>query len=171
MTERVEQQICTKFCITLDSPPWKLFGRFRRLQLWATGDWQRHHSNAPTHAPRLVQSVLVNYQIIQVTQPSPIPLQPRFGALWLLAFPKIEITFEREEISDYWWDSGKYNGAAEATSRTVWGPKVPVSKGIQVSLSYVQCFLYLVSSSINVYFSYYMDGYFLDRPHVLKLCY
>ena len=26
------------------------------------------------------------------------PLQPRFGALALLAFPKIKITFEREEI-------------------------------------------------------------------------
>ena len=35
------------------------------------------------------------------------PLQPRFGTLWLLAFPKTKITFEREEISDHWWDSGK----------------------------------------------------------------
>ena len=29
------------------------------------------------------------------------PLQPRFGALGLLAFPKTKITFEREEISDH----------------------------------------------------------------------
>ena len=28
-------------------------------------------------------------------------LQPKFGALQLLAFPKTKITFEREEISDY----------------------------------------------------------------------
>ena len=28
------------------------------------------------------------------------PLQPRFGALQLLAFPKALITFEREEVSD-----------------------------------------------------------------------
>ena len=41
------------------------------------------------------------------------PLQPRFGALWLLAFPKTKITFEREEISDCWWDSGKYDGATD----------------------------------------------------------
>ena len=41
------------------------------------------------------------------------PLQPRFGALWLLAFPKTKITFEREEISDHWWDSGKYDRAAD----------------------------------------------------------
>ena len=43
------------------------------------------------------------------------PLQTRLGALqiwWLLAFPKSIITFEREEISDHWWDSGKYDGAA-----------------------------------------------------------
>ena len=42
------------------------------------------------------------------------PLQSRFGTLWLLAFPKTKITFEREEISDYWWDSiGKYDGTAD----------------------------------------------------------
>ena len=41
------------------------------------------------------------------------PLQPRFGALRLLAFPKTKITFEREEISDHRWDSGKYNGVAD----------------------------------------------------------
>ena len=29
------------------------------------------------------------------------PLQPRFGALQLLAFPKTKITFEREEISGH----------------------------------------------------------------------
>ena len=41
------------------------------------------------------------------------PLEARFGALKLLAFPNTKITFEREEISDHWWDSGKYNGAAD----------------------------------------------------------
>ena len=40
-------------------------------------------------------------------------LQLTFGALWLLAFPKIKITFEREEISHHWRDSGKYDGAAD----------------------------------------------------------
>ena len=40
-------------------------------------------------------------------------LQPRFGALWLLALTKIKITFEREEISDCQWYVGKHNGAAD----------------------------------------------------------
>ena len=78
------------------------------------------------------------------------PLQPRFGARWLLAFPKTKITFEREEISDHQWDSGKCDGQLMETGRTVWGPKVPALKETETSLSYVQCFFYLVPSSINV---------------------
>ena len=37
-----------------------------------------------------------------------------------------------------------------ATERTVRGPKGPTLKGTEASSSYVQCFLYLVSSSVNV---------------------
>ena len=40
-------------------------------------------------------------------------------------------------------------GQLMATRRTVWGPTVPTLKGTEMSLSYVQCFLYLVSSSTN----------------------
>ena len=40
-------------------------------------------------------------------------LQPRFGVLRLLAFPQTKITSEREEISDYRWNSGKCDGAAD----------------------------------------------------------
>ena len=46
-------------------------------------------------------SVLATHQITQVTQPSYSP------DLQLLAFPKTKITFEREEISDHQWYSGK----------------------------------------------------------------
>ena len=41
-------------------------------------------------------------------------------------------------------------GQLMATGRTVWGPKVPTLKGTEASVSYVQCFLYLVFSSKNV---------------------
>ena len=30
-------------------------------------------------------------------------------------FSKTKITFDKEEISDSWWDSGKYNGAADGS--------------------------------------------------------
>ena len=100
------------------------------------------------------------HQITQVTQ---LPYSPdlvpwKSGAL--LASPKTKITLEREEISDCWWDSGKYNGAADGDSNkefcrvfctvegmqggTVWGRKVPTLKETEKSLSYVQYFLYLL---------------------------
>ena len=41
-------------------------------------------------------------------------------------------------------------GQLMSIGRTVWGPKVSALKGTEVSLSYVQCFLHLLSSSINV---------------------
>ena len=75
------------------------------------------------------------------------PLQPRSGTLQLMAFPNTKMTFEREEISDCRWDSGKYN---ETADDDLWGPKVPTLRGIEVSLSYVQYVLYLVSFSVNV---------------------
>ena len=88
------------------------------------------------------------------TQVTQLPLQPRFGTLWLLDFPDTKIVFEREEISDHLWDSVKPDGAAnnnsnrgfcrvfwtvEETLGTLWGSKVPTWKGTVVS--YVQHFL------------------------------
>ena len=79
------------------------------------------------------------------------PLQPTFGALWLLAFPKSKITFEREETVDEIQENT--TGQLMAIGRTVWSPKVPTLKGTEVSLDWgVQCFLYFVSSLIKVSF-------------------
>ena len=67
------------------------------VQLQATGDWQLYHDSAPTPASCLVQ-------FFGETSNHPgdsAPLQPIFGALGLLAFPQIKITFEREEISEH----------------------------------------------------------------------
>ena len=87
---------------------------------------------------------------IMITQGDSDSLLSRFGTLQLSAFPQTKIIFEREEISYSWWDLGKYNRAAMVTRRTVWGPNLSALKGTEASLSYVQCFLYLVSSSISV---------------------
>ena len=78
------------------------------------------------------------------------PLQPRFGALGLLAFPKTKITFEREEISAISEIQATTTGLLMVTGRTVWGPKGPTLKGTEASFPCVKCFLYLVSSSRNV---------------------
>ena len=124
----------------------KLFRWFRRTQLWGTGDWQLYHKDMPVHASCLMQNFLVKHQITQVTQP---PLHPIFGALRLLAFPKTKITFEREEISDHWWDLGNIMGQLIVTGRTV-KSQGAYFEGNWCIIVLCTMFLVSVSSSINI---------------------
>ena len=137
MTEWVEQWVCIKFCVKLECSSMETICNesedcgYGQLVI---GSLVIDQDNAPTHASHLLQ-------FFRETSNHPsdsAPLQPTFGALRLLAFPQTKITLEREEISDHRWNSGKYNGAADGD-------------GTEESLFYVQCFLHLVSSSINVF--------------------
>ena len=158
MTEWVEQWICIKFCVSLNIPPLKLFLWFGRLQLWATGDWQ------PDHNMHHISHAEFFYETSNHPCDSD-PLQLRFGTLRLLAFPETKITFEREEISDCWWDSGKYDKAADGN----WENCVR-SQGAYFEGNWgviVLCTMFLASYIFFnkcLYFSYYMAGYLLDRP-------
>ena len=146
--------------LNLHIPLWKLCGWFRRLQLWATDDWQLPHDNVPAHHV----SCRVFWQNIK----SPkwlSPLHPRFGALQHLAFPKTKSHLKGKRFQTVDEIQENTMGQLMVMGRAVWGPKVPTLKGTEVSLSYIWCFLYLVYS-ITVSFSYYMAGYFLDRPHL-----
>ena len=60
--------------------------------------------------------------------------------------------------------ANRAEGTCTAVGRTVWGPKVPTLKGTEASLSCVQCFLYLVSSSIRVsiFHSTWLDTFWID---------
>ena len=161
MTEQVEQWIYIKFCVKLEHSSTETIWMIQKVTAmgncwWASSSRQRAHSYITSCA-----------EFFGKTSNHPGdsgPLQPRFDTLWLLAFPKTKITFEREEILDQRWDSGRYDTTADVTGRTVWGPKIPTSKGIETSLSCVQCFLCLVSSSINTCFSQCVAGYFLESP-------
>ena len=161
MTEQVEQRTCIKFPMTLECSSVGTIWMIQKAALWATGDWQLHHNNVLTHASCLMQSFLVKHQITQVT----VPLLPRFDALWLLAFPKTKITFEREEISDYWWDLGKYNGPSNGDRENCVRSQSAYFEGDWGVI--VICTMFLVSRIFFnkcLYFSYYMAGYLLDRP-------
>ena len=131
-----------------------------RPQLWATGDWQLHHDNSPTHASHIMQ-FFVCWNIKS-------PWWPRIGILQLLVFPKTKITFEKEEISDCPWDSEKYYGAADGD----WESSVRC-RGAYFEGDWgviVLCTIFLVSCIFFnkcLYFSHYMAGYLLDRPCVL----
>ena len=140
ITEQAEQQICIEFCIKLEHPSGKLFTRFRKWQLRATGDWQLYHDNAPTHASCLMQSFAVKHWIIQVTQPSYSPdLVP--CNFWL--FPKLKSPLKGKRCQTINEIRENMTRQLMVIGRTMGGPKVPALKGTEASLSYVQCFYLL----------------------------
>ena len=136
-TEWVEQQICIEFCVKLKHSL-NIPQKATDMGNWwlAASSWQCACPCITSHA-----------EFFGKTSNHPgdlAPLKHRFGTVQLLVFPKTKTTFEREEISDRWWGSGKYDGQLMAIGRTLWGPKVPTLKGTEASLSYVRCFLYLL---------------------------
>ena len=163
MTEWVQQWICINFALSLNIPLQKLFRWFRRPQLWAASTGQCTCSCITPHA-----------EFFAKTSNHPgdsVPLQPRFGALWLLAFPKTKIAFEREEISDHWWDSGKYNGATDGNWENCVRSKVPTLKGTEASLSCL-CTVFLVSCiffiNISIFHITWLDTFWTDLIYIYK---
>ena len=128
----------------------------------AASSWQHTHSCITSHAEFFVGTS---------NHPGDsTPLQPRFGALWLLAFPKTKITFEREEISDHWWDSGKYNGTADDNWENCVRSQGAYFEGdwcviVLRTMFLVSCIFF----NERLYFSCYMAGSLLDRPHITAL--
>ena len=144
-TEQVEQQICIKFCIKLEHSSTETIWMIREVA--AMGNWwlaassQQHaHLWGTSHV-----EFLVKHQITQLTQPlySPYLVSHDF---WL--FPKLKLPLKGKRFHTI--DEIQENTTGHLmVIRTVWGPKVLTLKETEVSSSYVQCFLYLVSSSIN----------------------
>ena len=130
-------------------------------QLWATGDWQLHHDNASTHASCLVQSFLVKHQITQVTQ---LPYSPNLVSCDLWLFPKLKSPLKGKRFQAIDEISENTTRQLMAIGRTEWGPKVPTLKVTEASLPYVQCFLYFLSSSINVSIFHitWLDTFWID---------
>ena len=164
---KLSNESASNFALNMTISLWKLFRWFRRLQLWATSDQQLHQDKAPhlINASHLVQTCLAKHQITWQLR----PLQPRFGPLRLLAFPQTTITFEREEISGNLNEIQKNTtGQLMVIRRTVWGPKVPTLKGTEASLSYVQCFLYLLSSiNTSIFCIMWLDTFWTDLVYSL----
>ena len=94
-----------------------------------------------------MQSFLTKHQLTQETQPHYSPGLTLWD-FWLL--PKLKSPLKGKRFQTLNEIQENTMGQLLAIERTVWGPKVPTLKGTEVSLSYVQCLLCLVSSSINV---------------------
>ena len=96
--------------------------------------------------------------------PGDSPLQPRFCSMHLLAFPQTKSTFEREKISDHQRDSGEYDRVADGNWENCVRSQGASFQGTEASLSYVPCFLYLISTSINVSIFHitWLDNFWTD---------
>ena len=165
MTEWVEQQICNKFCIRLEHSWVTTIRMTQKAAAMGNWWWQLCHNNVPAHASCLVQR---SFGKTSNHPGDSAPLQPRFCTLWFLAFPKTKITFERDEISDHWWDSGKYRAADGDWENCVrsHGAYFEETWGV-----IVLCTMFLVSSIFNkcLYFSCYTSGHLQDKPCIVWL--
>ena len=156
------QQICIRFCVKLEhsfmETIWVIQKATSMDNWWlAASSWQCACSCIMSRVAFFGKTS--NYPDDSAT------LQPRFGAV-ASGFSQSKITFEREEISDHRWDSGKYNGTADGNWEHIrqW---CPLWRRLRHILSYAWHILYLVSSSRNVsIFHIAWAGYFLDRPCV-----
>ena len=164
MTEWVEQQICIKFCIKLEHSSMETIWMIRNPK--AMGNWWV----AAALGQHACSGIMSHAECFGETSNHPgdsVPLQPRFGTLWLPAFPKAQITFEREEISDCRWYSGQYDGTADGD----WENCVR-SQGAYFEGDWgvsVLCTIVLVSCIFFnkcLYFSCHIAGYLLGRPHM-----
>ena len=164
MVERVEQWICIRFHMKLEHSSTETIQLIQKAT--AMGNWWLAASSWPQ-----AHSCIVLCSFFCETSNRPgdsAPLLPRFGARRLLAFPKIKITFEREEIFlDHWWDSGTYHGAADGDWENCvrsQGAYFEGDWGITVlwTMFLVNCIFFKKC----LYFSYYMAGYLQDRPRM-----
>ena len=163
MTEWVEQWICIKFCVKLEHSSMETIWMTQKATAmgnwwWAASSWQ--------HTCLCITSCAEFFGKTSNHPGDSAPLQSRFGALWFLAFPQTKIIFEWEGISTIDEIQENNTGQLMVIRRTVWIPKVPTLKGSEAS--FFPCTMFLASSIFfykYLYFSYYMAGYLLDRPH------
>ena len=108
MAEWLEQWICNKFCIKVEH-----YSRNYYYDSEGCSYEKLVIGSFIMTAHSLIHHIRVQFFSKTSNYPGDsAPLQPRFGARQLLVFLKTRNTFEREEVSDCWWDSGKYNRAA-----------------------------------------------------------
>ena len=169
MIEQVVQRMCIKFCIKLEHSSMETVQMIQKAAVM--GNWWLAASSQQCAHSCIMSCAEVFGKTSNHPSDSAL-LQPRFGALWLLAFPNTKITFERDKIWDLQWNSGKYNRAADG----YWENCVrPHSAYFEEDWSViVPCTVFLVSCIFFnkcLYFSHYTARCFLDRPHMRTCVY
>ena len=147
MTKWGEQWICIRLCVKLEHSSvetiWMIQNTTAMGNWWlAASSWQWAHSCITSCA-----EFLANHQVTRMTQTLYSPDLAPCG-FWL--FPNLKSALKEKRFQTVNEIQENVMGQLMVIGRTEGGPKVPTWKGTEASLSYVQCFLYLVSSSINV---------------------
>ena len=138
--ERVEQRICIRFCVKLEHSSAETTQVIQKAA--AIGNWWLAASSQQCTCLCIMSCAECFGETSDHTGDSTL-LQPRFGALWLLAFSKTKITFVREETSNHRWDSGKYDGAADGDLENCVSPQGAYFEGDWGII--VLCTMFLVS--------------------------
>ena len=143
----VEQWICIKFCI---------FEHSSAETIWmiqkaaAMGNWWLAASSGDNASPRVLLSHAEFSAKHQITQ----LIQPPYSQIWhpetFSFFPRLKSPLKRKRFQAIDEIQENVTGQLMVIGRTVWDPKASILKGTEVLLSCVQCFLYLILSSINV---------------------
>ena len=158
----VEQRICITFCIKLEHSPTETIWTIQKAT--ALCNWWLAASSQQCAHSCITSRASVFWQNIKSPRwPRwPWALQPRLGALRLLAFPKTKITFEREKILDHQWDSGKYNAAPDGNLENSVRSQGAYFEGDWGIIAL--CTMFPVSSSINVsiFLIMWLDSFWTD---------
>ena len=161
MTAWVQQWICIKFCIKLEHSPMETIQMIHKAA--AMGNWWLAASSQQ-RARSCITSHAEIWQNIKSPRWLSLPTA-QICNFWL--FPKLKSPLKGKKFQSIDEIQENTTGELMATGRTVWGPNVSTLKGTEVPLSCVQCFLSYIFFNKYLYFSYYMAGYFLARPHTL----
>ena len=136
----VEQQICIRFCVKLEHPSMETIWLIQKAVIG---------SFLTTMCP-LMHHISCRVFLWNIKSPRwQSHYSPDLAPCDFWLFPKLKSPLKGKRFQTI--DESQENMMRQVIviRRPVWGPKVPTLKGTEVSLSYVQCFSYHVSS-INV---------------------
>ena len=148
MTEWVEQQIYIKSCIKLEHSSTEVIQIIQKAAVM--GNWWLADSSQQC-ARSCIRSCVECVGETSYHSGDWAPYSPDLAPCDFWLFPKLKSPLKGKRFQTASEIQKNTTRQLIETGRTVWGPKVHTLKGPEVSLSYVQCFLSLVSSSINVY--------------------